>query len=129
MDSNNILELHNHLALTECFKKHLIEDSKPKVYTYPSNGGYSSSSYGGYDRDRCNCKFYEWSDLNSIPKIFNKGRDFFKFLDDCHISYTQQQKDSFNVYYNFYATCVQGEARIIIRKTLEELRAEFKDTL
>ena len=128
----DILELHNHLILKEGFKKHLEEENKPKVYTYPSNGyGYSSSynADGTLARDRCNCKFYEWSNLNSTPKTFTRGKDFFEFLDKCKIGYTQKQKNDFNIYYNFFATCIQGKAELLLAKTELELASMLRDTL
>lgn len=80
--------------LKEDFKSYLEECNKISYNT----------SYTNYS-DRCDLSFYEWSDLDSTPKKFSSGSEFFKFLDSCKISYVDSQKSEFKTKYILYATC------------------------
>lgn len=82
--------------LASDFKAYLEESNRVTV-TY-------NNSYTNYS-DRCDLTFYEWSDLESTPKKFTSASSFFKFLDECKISYNDLQKNEFKTKYIMHATC------------------------
>ena len=111
----DILEINNRLKLKEGFAKYL-EEAKTTTTTYRH---YGLSSY--CPDDNCECKFYEWSDLTRNPKIYRKGGEFFEYLDKCNITYTPKQKSDFNIYYRFFATCMPGNPKLILTRSLNDL--------
>lgn len=120
-----------HLALEDTFKKHLEEEQK-ESYSYSNYYNYNNPTYGyggstDYSRDRCDCSFYEWSNINNIPKKFSRGRDFFEFLDKCHIKYTEDNKKAFNTYYTFFAACKKGKAELILTRYKTELYEKLNE--
>lgn len=102
------------------FKAHL-ESIKVTTTTSYSNGGYY--------KERCDVSFYEWGDLNSIPKRFNNSKEFFKFLDECKIEITNIQKLEFDDHYTFYATCYKDSNVICIASSKVNLEKAIQKNI
>ena len=157
-DMNTIEVTSSHLILKDGFIKHLEaeekeeEERKSKLYSYSGSygssysGGYYSGGYNGcnnycrsnptygysgsvnYDKDRCCCRFYEWSNLGATPMMFSKGKEFFQFLDECKIKYEESDKRLFNTFYDFYATCKKGKAELLLTRNYKDLQTILDKT-
>ena len=70
--------------------------------------------------------FYEWSNLETTPKIFLKVGDFYEFLEQSKIAYpTYNEKDLFRNCSTLYITCKKDKPELIIKTSLSELKKEF----
>lgn len=111
--------------LKKAFEKYIEEENKPKTTYY---GGYGGCYGGGGSYQyptQCDCTifFYEWSNLRSGAKHFKTKSDFFKYLDECKITYTEKQKKDIEEikYKNVFATCVPSKAELLTADTWYQL--------
>lgn len=93
----------------------MIEQSKQSNYT--------SSSTSSYSRN-CSIYFYEWSNLEAEPRVFNDKEDFFKFLSDSNIP-EQNMRNELRYSYNSYITCIEGTTTLVRGITRYDLRFEY----
>lgn len=114
--------------LKAAFDKYIEEENKPKTYgTYGSSynpmANYNANMYG------ISIFFYEWSNLRIGAKNFIKKEEFFKYLDDCKIEYTEAQKKEIDDvrYCNIFATCVPNKAQLMFQKTWHALNTAVND--
>ena len=127
----------------KAFDKYIEELNKPKTYGTYGNGCYNGQ-YGGQFGGRqpgttytppaytdCTIFFYEWSNLRMGAKHYSKKEEFFKFLDDSKISYTEsQKKDIMDARYkNIFATCVPNKAQLITADTWYNLNTVVESHL
>ena len=68
-------------------------------------------------------KFYEWSDLNSIPRQFTSLTYFLQFLDNNYIHYTFEDKNYLSNMTYAYCTCIRGKAELLIAATINGLES------
>lgn len=117
--------------LETAFNKFIEEQNKPKTYGY--SGGTYGSGYGGvyggsgqYNSHTpynaatdCTIFFYEWTNIRGGAKHFKLKADFFKYLDECKIVYTEKQKKDIEEtkYKNVFATCVPNKAELLTADT------------
>ena len=100
-------------SFNDLFKEFITEHNKPKVYST-----YSSVNY----RENFNCYFYEWSNICNRPKIFNTRKEFYQFLSDCKISFSESQREIIDKESWIYCSCEKGEAKLVIRKSYYLMR-------
>lgn len=100
-------------------KEHPLLDK----YTYISYYNYDDYSWSGY---YINVHFYEWSNINSSPRIFPYSVEFYKFLDSCKINLTQEQNDLFRNNNGCHITCVPGTHNLIVALSYEKLKEEYE---
>lgn len=100
-------------------KEHPILDK----YTYMSYYNYDTYSWEGY---YINVHFYEWSDINSSPRIFPYTTNFYKFLDKCQINLTQEQNDIFKTKNGCHITCIPGTHDLIVSTSYEKLKEDYE---
>lgn len=91
--------MNKRLDLINDFKSYLEESSRVVYGSCGTNTNY---------KERCDVHFFEWSDLDSVPKRFSNSKEFFKFLEDCKIDISDGLKKHFDDRYTFYATCFKG---------------------
>ena len=117
------------------FDKYIEELNKPKTYGGSYGGSYGGGYGGCYGRqpgtpltnsnytpptyDDCTIFFYEWSNLRMGAKHFNKKEDFFKFLNESNINFTDSQKEDIikTRYKNIFATCVPNKPQLLTADT------------
>lgn len=66
--------------------------------------------------------FYEWSDMLHGVKTFTSETEFFKFLAECKITYTDEQKEFISSNNWCYVTCIPHHHMIIVAKQYYELK-------
>lgn len=87
-----------------------LKEEINKVTTVRSyNSGTSSFNY----RDNINAHFFEWSNIDSVPKKFNSSKELFEFFDKSNISYTKEQRDEIERRYTLYIICPSGSNTIL----------------
>lgn len=133
---SNILEM-DIISFTLCNLHCEISDilqvvlTKPKVTSYNPfyRGGYtrqavvSSSSSSSYNDDLNGIlRFYEWSDLNRRPRIFQSMSRFLAFLGSSNIPISEVEKKALLAMRSPYVTCVRGKRELLIRANVTELR-------
>ena len=126
------------------FDKYIEEQNKPKTYGGSYGGCYGvgygrqpgasttpSTTYTPPSYSDCTIFFYEWSNLRMGAKHFNKKEDFFKFLNDSNINFTEsQQKDIEQTRYkNIFATCVPNKAQLLTADTWYHLNTVVESHL
>ena len=94
-------------TFSSLFKEFCDEQNKPKTYTY-SNSSYNPNSFS--------CYFYEWSNINNRPRIFTSRTEFYKFMDDSKIEYSEAQKDLIDKERWIYGSCVPGTPRLLLKQ-------------
>jgi hypothetical protein len=128
---NKIIPFIMNKRLETAFNKFIEEQNKPKTYGY--SGGTYGSGYGGvyggggqYNSHTpynaatdCTIFFYEWTNIRGGAKHFKQKAEFFKYLDDCKIAYTEKQKKDIEEtkYKNVFATCVPNKAELLTADT------------
>lgn len=100
------------------FRQYLIRKEKEKttvrVYSYSAGDNdwiNRNDNYGGV------IYFYEWSDVNSCPKMFYNLGAFDSFLRRCGIFMAPYQKDLVKNLERAYITCKKGTHDLLIRGT------------
>ena len=108
------------LDLEKCFKEHL---SAPTPYRQ-NNIGYVNQS----SRWNIWCNFYEMSNLDREPRRFYSVTDFERQLVEWKVDYTKDQLDVLvqNPNAIHFGGCPQGSNKLIICKTLADLRKCFE---
>ena len=102
-------------ATVEKHLKRVKEDEEKEIAERRNNNPFYSSYF--------NVRFYEWSNLNSTPKIFQTSFAFFQFLKECNISYTDTQRSMVYAATGVvYATCKYGEASLLVGSTMGSLK-------
>lgn len=99
-------------------KEHPILDR----FTYISYYNHESYSWPG---EYVNIRFYEWSDINSVPKHFPYSIEFYRFLDASKINLTAEQNSKLKYSSGYHVICIPNTHDLIIAKTYEELKTEF----
>lgn len=111
--------------LKKAFEKYIENENKPKTYSYGSGTTYNYNTNKSYTPPTYDCTifFYEWSNLRSGAKHFKTKNDFFKFLDDSNIKFTDKQKKDIEdiKYANVFATCTPNKPELITANTWYEL--------
>lgn len=117
---------HNKLAKA-IFQNYLANRSKMTTAT-----SYATTNY-------FTCTFYEWGKVGNYgasdytpPKIFKSRTEFFNFLKESNISYTEEQKNLINSESWCYATCPNKHAVLVITSRyydLKDLQTQMADRL
>lgn len=121
------VEVNDVLNLREDVMKCI--ELKQVPYTY-NNSGYQ----GGYNgstiyrnthnepKDDRTVYFYEFSNVNSLPKVFYKVSEFLKWARECHISITSYQEDLLKTNPCSYCSCYKSSSSVAVKQTLSELK-------
>lgn len=100
--------------------KEFIEKQNTAVNNY-----YNSTSryYGG-----CNYTvyFYEWSNINNLPRQFSSSDIFLKYLDECGIKFTDYQYNRIKNCKWMYASCIPGKSDLILVDSYIQLRERLE---
>lgn len=106
------------IRLIKDFKDYLENENRSTFY---------SSSYGNSSAyDRCNTFFYEWSNINSTPLIFNSVKEFISFLKNSNITYTPVDETNLKYRYTNYCICKRGKAELILEPSKDALKNSFE---
>ena len=106
------------------FRQYLIrkekekKDTSIKVYNYSAGNNNWLNQDDRYDGV---IYFYEWSDVNSGPKMFYNLGAFDSFLRRCGIFMAPYQKDIIHKLDRSYITCKKGTHELLIRGTRQLL--------
>jgi hypothetical protein len=94
-------------------------------YTYCSAYNFETFNYeyGGY----CKIHFYEWSNINSEPIIFNHYPYLYKFLDDCGIILNLNDNTLIRAASMCFITCVPGKKDLIVDTNYDSFREKFEE--
>lgn len=97
------------IRFRDLFKKYLQSTST-------TSSGYSSSRFRYI-------YFYEWSDMLKGVKSFTSATEFFKFLKECNISYTDEQRQ-FILNSNWcYTSCIPNQHILLVSKQYYDLKS------
>lgn len=69
----------------------------------------STSYASGYNSNLKHIYFYEWSSLNCGSKVFTNTSDFYKYLKEHNINYTEEQKMFLEENNWSYCVCAPGK--------------------
>lgn len=69
--------------------------------------------------------FYEWSDVNSQPIIFQHVNDFLYFCDDCNIKVSLKNYNFINNHDKTFAVCKNGVNELVLSGDYHNLRKNF----
>lgn len=73
--------------------------------------------YGGY----CKIHFYEWSDVNKEPIVFNHYPELYRFLDECDLWIDEEQNNMIKPIASCYISCKPGSKELIVATTYDGL--------
>lgn len=92
-------------------------------YTYASY--YNKDSFN-YDYGiSCKIHFYEWSNVDSNPIIFEHYARFYDFLDRCDIFLENDSNNNVRSFSECFISCKPGSKDLIISKTYDELKRKM----
>ena len=105
-----------------------FESEHPNMskYTYASHYNYATFNfdYGGY----CKIHFYEWSDVYSEPRIFERYCRLYDFLDKCGIILNRDDDDRIKPLASCYITCKPGSKDLFVCTTYNELKEKVEES-
>jgi len=99
-------------------KEHWILDK----YTFISEYNYNSYCFQG---DKCDIKFYEWSDINREPLKFPNIIPFFRFLDSSKIFITDGDVNKFKTHIGCHIVCKPNSNHVIVGDNYEDMKNKF----
>jgi hypothetical protein len=101
--------------------------SHPNIYKYTYASYYNKDSfnydYGAY----CKIHFYEWSDVNREPIIFERYTRLYKFLDDCGLFIEPEDDTKIKPIASCYISCKPGSKSLIVCTTYDELKRKMRE--
>ncbi len=106
-------------SFSSLFKEYCDEQNKPKTYNY-------TNSY--YNSNKFNCYFYEWSNINNRPRIFTSRSEFYKFLDESKIEYSEAQKELIDKESWIYGSCVVGTPRLLLKQNYYLMKCALENS-
>ena len=94
-------------------------------YTYASyyNKDNFNYDYGAY----CKIHFYEWSNVDSEPIIFERYTRLYKFLDDCGLFIEEKDNNMIKPLASCYISCKPGTKDLIVCSTYGELKSKMDE--
>ena len=100
------------------------EKLHPNLMTYTYIRYYNSTyySYCGVARK---IKFYEWSNIHSVPREFVYEIPFFRFLDECGILLDSGLREKMQRLDTVYVICKPGCDSLILEGSYERMRDEY----
>ena len=87
-------------------------------FSYITRYNYDNYTYEGIP---CKVYFYEWSNVKNVPIEFRAAIPFYRFLDDCKISYTMENDKKLRNNSVLYMTCKPYCNELIIENSYEDL--------
>lgn len=95
-------------------------------YTYASYYNFDNFNYdfGSY----CKIHFYEWSDINREPIIFERYTRLYNFLDICGLFITEADNTMIKPLASCYISCKPGSKDLIVCTTYDELKRKMHET-
>ena len=94
-------------------------------YTYASHYNYENFNYeyGSY----CKIHFYEWSNVDNAPIIFDRYPKLYNFLDECGLFIKEIDNDKIKPIASCYISCKPGSKELIVCTTYDELRRKMHE--
>ena len=117
--------------LKELFNAYLVrieEEKKTKsttTYSYNHHRPFGGNNY--LNESIGVIHFYEWSDVNRVPKNFYTMEAFERFLMSSCIFMAAVQKEIIHNIYTCYIACKKGSKDLIIKHTYEELKKALEE--
>ena len=103
-----------------------MRDEYQRIYgtRYPTDYQLHPEKYKREETDYSTkyFNFYEWSNLESIPRKFTTLKYFIDFLDNSKIHYTPEDKSHLSTLTYAYCTCTKGKPDLLIANTVYGLR-------
>ena len=103
-----------------------MRDEYQRIYgtRYPTDYQLHPEKYKREETDYSTkyFNFYEWSNLESIPRRFTTLKYFTDFLDNNKIHYTPEDKSHLSTLTYAYCTCIKGKPELLIANTVYGLR-------
>lgn len=102
------------------------EKTHRNLYKYTYASYYNKDTFN-YDYGAvCEVYFYEWSDINSEPRKFERMHRLYQFLDACDIFLESEQNNKVGVTKPCFISCKPGVKDLIIVSSYDELKREMK---
>lgn len=98
----------------------------PNCAAYAYTNEYSFETISDYSGGYCKINFYEWGDINSIPRKFDYYYPLYKFLDSCGLFLTSEQNAKIKPLSTCYITCKPNSRDMVVAATYEGLKMELE---
>ena len=113
------------LSLADDFKSHLEEKKKSTAYTpsYGYGGGYNR--YASDDLEEKNDRviyFYEFSNVMSTPKRFEKVSDFLQWARGYNVWVSTYSERVLKTHPVNFVSCYKDSASVCVKHSFQELR-------
>lgn len=86
---------------------------------------WNQNPYYGSNRF-CDTYFYEWSDLNSVPKKFKTHKEILDWLDNCGLFMSGDMYGKLIPLKEAYITCKPNSSDLVMASSYEELKRLFE---
>lgn len=88
---------------------------------YYNNGMYYNTQYNE-EKDERTIYFYEFSNINNLPKIFHKVSEFLSWAEECKISVSDYQRSQLKKNPCTYCACYKTNPTLMIRSAYNDLK-------
>lgn len=105
------------------------KEEHPNLEKYTYCSYYCRNTFNYEYGGSCKIHFYEWSNINSEPIVFNYYPYFYRFLDECKILLSYDENCELKSVNSVFVTCKPGCKELIIGKTYDELRDKYNNIL
>lgn len=110
------IERRERMERYEVWKK-----SHPNCSSYSYCSEYNFETLSDYCGGYCKIYFYEWSDINREPLLFDYYAKFYKFLDASELFINAEQNSKIKALNTCYITCKPNSKEIVICSTYDGL--------
>jgi hypothetical protein len=103
------------------------QETHPNIFKYTYASYYNRENfnydYGAY----CKIHFYEWSNVESQPIVFERYTRLYKFLDDCGLFIKEDDNNKIKPIASCYIACKPGSKDLIVCTTYDELKKKVEE--
>ena len=98
------------------------KEKNPMLEAYTCCSYYNQGTWGEWLGGPCKIYFYEWSDLNRQPLVFEKYYPFYRFLDSSGLRIDNVLNGRIKALNEVYLCCVNNSKRIVLGSSYDMLR-------
>ena len=88
---------------------------RERFIAFLENKGKNKIILNNYSYNAVTIYFFEWSDVNRPPRVFDRVEEFVKFLGNCGIYLKEYEKEMVNTLRTVYITCYKNSKSLCIR--------------
>lgn len=103
------------------------QNTHPNLFKYTYASYYSKDTFN-YDYGAfCRIHFYEWSNVDSQPIVFERYTRLYQFLDNCGLFIEQKDNEMIKPLASCFISCKPNSKELIVCATYDELKRKMHE--